>query len=396
MVVLDKQDDYNHWAMQPGFTKPTHDEIETFVAERETIIRDMHNHVEVSESTRNIHFASVSPGGTDGYGIASYLLVKELKKLGFLVKTYYDSQQVAILFHNPYSITSLESPYRIIYTMFESDKIPDDWKDYLEAADLVVVPSRWCQSVFKNAGIDSVVIPLGYDESVFTYIDRRNKREENEYFTFLHYNAYNVRKGFLEVFKAFTKEFTIDEPVKMIFKTTVPNPYQRFPINTDIYRNIEIITGQTSAYDMQQLIKRSDCFVFPSRGEGFGVPPLECMATGLPVIVPNAHGITEYFDSKYMYEVKVAGSSPAMYSRYKGIDVGQMVTCDVDDLRRQMRWVYEHQTEAIEKGRRSSEYVQQWTMNKCAIAMKEAIEALLTKPPKDRKHSNFLALELVK
>ena len=36
--------------------------------------------------------------------------------------------------------------------------------------------------------------------------------------------------------------------------------------------------------------------------------------------------------------------------RYKNQDVGEMYVNDVDDLRKQMRYVYEHQDEALEKG----------------------------------------------
>lgn len=83
--------------------------------------------------------------------------------------------------------------------------------------------------------------------------------------------------------------------------------------------------------------------VYPSRGEGFGITPLEAMATGLPAIVPNAHGITEYFNAGYMLEVKVAEKCPGLYHSFKGQDVGEMVICDVNDLRQQMRFAYNHQ-----------------------------------------------------
>jgi cysteinyl-tRNA synthetase len=107
--------------------------------------------------------------------------------------------------------------------MFESTKIPDDWKDYLEAADLIIVPSKFCQKVFKDAGFDSMVIPLGYDESVYQYIER----PEHKVFTFLHYDAFNYRKGFREVFNAFTEEFKDDMSVNLILKTT----HYRSPMN---------------------------------------------------------------------------------------------------------------------------------------------------------------------
>jgi glycosyltransferase involved in cell wall biosynthesis len=390
MVAIDDPLEYNRWAMTPGFSKPTVEQEQEYIKSRIAMVSQMTKN---TEPDKGIYMATVSQGGKDGYSISSNKLINELRKLGVIINTYNQGQKIALLFHNPYSVLRLEAPYRIIYTMFESDKIPDDWKDYLDAADKVLVPSHWCQNIFKQSGCSSEVLPLGYDDSIYTYQERKNKRETHEPFTFLHYNAFNIRKGFPEVFNAFVKEFDKAEPVKMIFKTTLDNP--PLPITKKEYPNIEIITGKWTEAEMAKLCGQSDCFVFPSRGEGFGITPLEAMATGLPAIVPNAHGVTEYFSSRYMYEVKVKEECPALYSRYKNQDVGKMVICDVDDLAKKMRWVYEHQIEAREMGKAASEYVKQWTFSKTAIKLKEIFDEILSKPLPDRKLRNVLSLEKV-
>jgi glycosyltransferase involved in cell wall biosynthesis len=41
------------------------------------------------------------------------------------------------------------------------------------------------------------------------------------------------------------------------------------------------------------LMKRAQVFVFPSRFEGFGLPPLEAMWLGTPTIVSNAGALPE-------------------------------------------------------------------------------------------------------
>jgi len=141
-----------------------------------------------------------------------------------------------------------------------------------------------------------------------------------------------------------------------------------------------------------QLLASADCFVFPSRGEGFGMTPLEAMATGLPTIVPNAHGITEYFNDAFMYEAKVGEECPALYSRYKGQDVGKMVVCDVDQLAQQMRYIYEHEEEALVKGKAAATYVKQWTLRKTSEKLKQVIDEMSKKSEETRPLKNVLPL----
>lgn len=46
--------------------------------------------------------------------------------------------------------------------------------------------------------------------------------------------------------------------------------------------------------DIIEICKISDIFCFPSRREGLGMVALEAMATGLPIITSNIHGIVDY------------------------------------------------------------------------------------------------------
>lgn len=390
ITAVDNDKRYAEWLLQPGFRPATEDEIKAHQKERYELL--IKSQVANHDPSLGVYMATVSQGGADGYSMASGGLISKLKDLGEDIKLYYDKQNIAILFHAPYGILQIESPYRIIYTMFESDRIPDEWHDYLSVADKILVPSKWCQKVFANAGFDSTVVPLGYDADTFKYIKRPPVRKTRRNFTFLHYNAFNARKGFMEVFNAFVKEFKPDEPVRLVLKTTLNRT--PIPIIKSQYPNIEVITGKATKPQLLNIIERSDCFVFPSRGEGFGVTPLETMATGLPAIVPNAHGISEYFNSKYMYEVKVSGTCPGLYLRYKGQNVGNMVVCDVDHLRQQMRYVYEHEAEAKKIGKMASEYVKKWSIENTAKKLKEVLDDIRLKPlPTKSGVVNALTLE---
>jgi glycosyltransferase involved in cell wall biosynthesis len=391
MTIIDDPKAFNEWLQQPGFTKATAEQERQYIE----IARAKFQKANAQTSLqKGIYLSTVSQGGTDGYSIASKNLILELEKANIPVSTHYTGQKIAILFHNPYSIPRIEAQYRIIYTMFESTKIPDDWIDYLNAADEVWVPSRFNQDVFAKAGIKTTVMPLGFDSTVYTFIERKTALKERRPFTFLHYNAFNIRKGFTEVWKAFTAEFNKIEPVKLMLKTT--QTYSPLPITKSEYPNVEIIYGKVTEHEMHEIMKRSDCFVFPSRGEGFGMTPLECMATGMPAIVPNAHGLTEYFDPEYMYEVKVKETCPALYSRYKDMDVGQMFVSDVDDLRQKMRWCVDHQDEVIEMGKKAELLARELTFGKSFSKIIERIREIMAMDLKPRKLLNVLTLEQVR
>lgn len=51
--------------------------------------------------------------------------------------------------------------------------------------------------------------------------------------------------------------------------------------------------GYVSNLDKLILLKNANCFVFPSLYEGFGLPPLEAMSMGCPVITSNISAIPE-------------------------------------------------------------------------------------------------------
>lgn len=391
MTPIEDPKQFAEWLEKPGFTQATEEQERLFIEQMRAKIVKINQQ---KQSQMGVYLSTVSEGGKDGYSIAAKNLIFEFEKAGIPVSTHYEGQKVAILFHNPYSIPRIEAPYRIIYTMFESTKIPDDWIDYLKAADEIWVPSKWNQEVFKASGIETTVVPLGYDERAYTFIQRTEARKERRPFTFLHYNGFNIRKGFTEVWKAFVAEFEKTEPVKIIIKTTLNG--SPLPITTTEYPNVEIIYGKLPEKEMHDIMARSDCFVYPSRGEGFGMTPLECMATGLPVIIPNAHGMSQYFDKKYMYEVKIKELCPAIYARYKNIDVGKMYVSDIDDLRKQMRWVVEHNKEALELGKQASEYAKQWTYAKGFEGAIIRISDLMTKDIMPKKLENVLTLERVR
>lgn len=360
-------------------------EIAGYMAKREEMNRS-------AKHGSTVYFQTVK-NTPDGYGMSRDHLKYELVQQQVILSETFADQKVGLLYNYPYGIISMRSDVRLIYTMFESDKIPEEWPDYLNLADEVLVPSKWCQDVFAKAGVKSTVVPLGYNDRTFVYIDRPIPIETGQPFTFIHYDSFNLRKGWAEVFKAFTEEFTPDEPVRLILKTA--QNAVAIPILPSQYPNISMITGTVSEAELVNLLGQAHCMVYPSRGEGFGITPLEAMATGLPAIVPNEHGISEYFNGNYMLKVKAPGRCPGLYRRFQGQDVGQMVIADVEDLKRQMRSAYNNQATMKELGQSASEYVKSYTYRHTADRLAAIIKRWEMAEIVKRKDSKYLQVERV-
>src|SRR6185295_2786220 len=80
---------------------------------------------------------------------------------------------------------------------------------------------------------------------------------------------------------------------------------------------IELRLGNYSEEgDLARLYHEAHCFVLPTRGEGFGMPILEAMATGLPVIVTGYSGHLDFCNPTTTHLIQNRGliaSDPACF-----------------------------------------------------------------------------------
>lgn len=324
--------------------------------------------------------APVSP--TFGYGIGGYTLFRALEKLGFRIRLnpfYYANfprrdwasvqnsaalsesfiPEVDIYHTVPNAIldTPSPSPIKVLYSMWETSKLPDntvetakifgDWRELVKRFDAVITPSKFCSGLFAEYARGPVfTLPYGIDVSVYA----PQKRDADRPFTFLLLGHLTERKGPREAVAAFQRAFPNNEPVKLLLKT-IWNTYGPHTTQPRISDNrISWQNALLTESEKVQLYASADAFVFPSRGEGFGLPPLEAAATGLPVLIPFHTGLLEYASSEYFFEIPTAGVSEAPLG-------GNWIEPDVDGLAQLMRYVYENRDAAARKGARAARYV---------------------------------------
>lgn len=323
----------------------------------------------------DVHYISTS-GNHDGYGMSGAMMRKEMIRYGIYLNPRFNNQEVAFVYHIPsLGVEQIMSPKSLLYTMFESDKLPPEFITPLTEPTVVATPAKEVTAIFKQYRQDVETIPLGYNQKTFKYIQRDwTKKEE---FVMLHYDAFKHRKGWDILLNAYDQEFTAKDKVRLIFKTTLTNtPY------LGEYRNIEVIRGKLPQSELMTLLARAHLFVYPTRGEGFGLTPLEAMATGLPAIVPNVMGCAEYWDYKSNASLETQ-KVRARYDRYewKDIDLGTQQEPTVDSLRRVMRAMYEAWMTGDElftesRSQYIAQYARKYTITKTCKAIAQKLHLL--------------------
>jgi len=245
------------------------------------------------------------------------------------------------------------------FTMFEATEIPKEWPKLIKnTCDELIVPAKEVKKVFKNCGVDIPihVLPLWADDR-YKYF----KRPARDTFTFLFIGTVTTanRKGLLESIEAFKKEFKNNKNVRFIIKASNLSLSDEMISSIKKDSRIKIIRDKLNYDDMNKLYKKADCFVFATHGEGFGLPPLEAMATGLPTIVTDWMGCKEFVDSRYCYPIKVNKLEEAIYAEDYGY-VGDWAVVKVRDIRKQMRYIYDNQKKAKKKGKLAAKYVDKY------------------------------------
>lgn len=279
-------------------------------------------------------------------------------------------EKVGIIKTTPELFFKNTSEFRIGYTMVENTQIGKKWTDWCNQMDMLLVPSEFLVKVFKESGVTKPIYSVrqGIDSRKFPLMQRRPQ----EKFVFGTIGYQDDRKNWKDLVTAFCSEFNQNEPVELWIKNT--NGYWNSTLFSD--PRIKVITRMYSFKEIQQLYGYFDCFVFPSHAEGSGLPPREAMATGLPTIVTNWSGLTEIADPSISYPLTpISIDHPDVRGPEQP---GFMAKIDVQELMYWMRYVYEHQQEAKEKGKKASEFIhKEYNWDRCAELLVKTLEEVL-------------------
>lgn len=265
----------------------------------------------------------------------------------------------------------------IWHSMFEARPLPPDWPPILNRCAAVWLPTTWNVDVYRESGVTVPLIVAGYGVNDNYFQPKTRIRDEDEPYTFMWAgtslgDGANIgdRKGGELVVKAFR---ALNLPnSRLVLKVTFGSAIKRLAGDP----RIMILVTTLTEPDYAALLAGVDCFVYPSRGEGFGLQPLEAMAVGLPVIAPAYSGLADFIQSDTAIVLPTRGE--ALAHLYKHIYAYDCMWADisVDDVADRMRWAYDHRAEAQAIGCRAAALVKaQWTWRH---AGRRALKALRT------------------
>ena len=251
--------------------------------------------------------------------------------------------------------------YRIGYTMLEVDGMPTDWIRKCNSMDEVWVPSTFNLDTFRNFGVTRPIhlMPLGIDPQYFNpqIVGNRDPRR----FTFLTIFEWGERKAPEILLRAFADEFSRDEEVVLVCKVMNNDPdvsvrHQAAALRLRMGGGRIVISENEMAptYQIGSLYRSAHCFVSCTRGEGWGMPILEAMACGVPVIATDWSAQRDYFTADVGYPLRVDRLVPAK-ARCPWYSAFRWAEPSYEHLRQLMRHVFEHREEAEERGRRAAE-----------------------------------------
>lgn len=240
-----------------------------------------------------------------------------------------------------------EHVIRIGIFVCEADQVLPHWVRICNRFHLIVVPSRFCRQSFISSGVTTpvMVVPHGLHPEHRPVPDRRTEDR------FVFYNTLRRqaadRKGYAELLRCFQAAFQGRDDVLLRLHAGDRHWLPQRPGWPD-YGGLVAFDGPEplSMADAAANYSQVHCTVHPSKGEGFGLVPLESMACETPVITPTHTGMADYVSDDNAIVMRTgrmirAPRTQIQCGRYFSVDEEHLVEC--------LRYAREHWTEERDK-----------------------------------------------
>jgi glycosyltransferase involved in cell wall biosynthesis len=195
---------------------------------------------------------------------------------------------------------------------------PRDWVDQLAArADDVWCYSNHVRDGYVAAGIAAErahVVPLGFDPAIYHPGVAPIPTDNAQACIFLFVGSLVDRKNVAQLVAAYTAAFAPSDPVALLIKHDSLGMYgdarmaetlRGYQERSDV-PPIRFIESYVTDDQMARFYRTATALVQPYRGEGFGLPALEAMACGIPVVVTGGGSTDDFVDERVGYVIPAA------------------------------------------------------------------------------------------
>jgi len=288
-----------------------------------------------------------------------------LNKLVPLINSDVGKADIHVRHHWPPNLEPPNSGHWVIIQPWEFGSLPKEWVEKFQAeVDECWVPSHYVKQVYVESGVDEkrvFVIPNGINPSVFHPQVPPTPLKTKKGFKFLFVGGTIHRKGIDILLKIYSKTFTNEDDVTLIIKDFGGDAFYQGQTIAEYIKRLQadknapeiIYINQTlPENELVGLYTACDVLVHPYRGEGFGLPILEAMACGTPVIVTNGGAALDFckpYCSLLINSKKVVQSYNHVGDR-ELVDNAWFFEPEPADLAAKMLYAYKHQKEMKEKG----------------------------------------------
>lgn len=256
-------------------------------------------------------------------------------------------------------VETTQSCIQVARCMFETDRMPMGWLIPLLQMDEVWVPTPFNYQTFVESGLPEERVKIIGGTLDFDHYDPQRTDLPDlvipglpeDHTVFLSNFDFSERKGWKQLILAWARAFSPKDPVCLLLKTGsfykeegyVQQRVQSF-LDSHVGQQtapIVVMDANLSSDEMVSLYQAADCFVLPSRGEGWGRPYMEALAMGVPTIASNWSAHTHFIRSEYAWLVDgklvdVPAETEVFSHLYQG---HKWFEVDVDELVRAMQEV---------------------------------------------------------
>lgn len=291
-----------------------------------------------------------------------------------------DDADIELYIAQPMSKLKPDMHPSAMLTMLECSLVPQAAVESLNRWDVIINPSKWGKKSFEDSGVEVPieVVALGANASRFHFIERPIDKIEN--WTYIVQCVQLLdRKNALAVLDLFMEK-RLPSDARLIIKTMAPTRREGtiktkldFWITSQVRQIEQLLTWD----EMNDLLAQCHVSVNPSRGEGWGMLPQEHMLTGMPAIITNYSGFTEWANPKLMFLVDCQES---ICPWYNGAVWGEPI---MDQCLTYMLWLYEHREEALNMGKMAGEWLRtNYSFEKTATMIIDILDRLVKTVPK--------------